>query len=163
MSDYTQKGPGRGTRRRCAKCGRVGYYEKGAKKCRLLAFGRGSYACWGNLKPISTRAPTGPRTTTAGDELREMIAQAATLDPRIADAGERIRADARAKLAKAQARVTEIARDVKRLSQLLDKYVKAANYHARRASLTNEDVQAERARRGAKFNDTAVSGDAGLG
>lgn len=69
MIDYTKRHAKRPARKRCAKCGAVGYYRNGTRRCRMRKFGAGSYCCWGELTPL--RKPKAPKVVHAGDRFRE--------------------------------------------------------------------------------------------
>jgi hypothetical protein len=151
MIDYTQKSPARNTRKICAKCGKPGWYRPRERFCKYRAFGARSYCCWGALSRPEKRQKKAP---TIAEQLRAAMASAQELiDPEIAEAAEAMRRGARLKLAKAQAKVTDLARDLKRFSKLLDKYQTRANYYAKRAAMTNSEFQAERAKRKAETKE----------
>jgi len=69
MIDYTTRSKQRSVRKRCGKCGSVGYYRTGTRRCRMRKFGAGSYCCWGDLVPL--RQPRKKATVSHGDRFRK--------------------------------------------------------------------------------------------
>lgn len=69
MIDYRMRSNARAVRKRCAKCGSVGYYRKGTRRCRMRKFGAGSYRCWGNL--VLLRQPRKKAAVSPADRFRK--------------------------------------------------------------------------------------------
>jgi hypothetical protein len=74
--DYTKRHLRRPTRKRCQKCGQVGYYNNGTRRCRMRTFGSGSYCCWGTLTPLRTPRLKSP--PPAGVRFRQRAARQLT-------------------------------------------------------------------------------------
>jgi hypothetical protein len=142
--DHRNRAMGRTLRKRCAKCGRVGWYSGRQRRCRRWAFGRGSYSCYGDLMTTKRRRREGP---TEADALRDAIAAASMIDPETAEAAERIRAVARRKLAHAERKLKEAVSDLKRTTTRLGQWQARAARYAKRSAVSNADVKAERDRR----------------
>lgn len=68
MIDYTKRHPLRSVRKRCTKCGSVGYYRQGTRRCRMRKFGAGSYCCYDVL--VTVRKPRPKAVPHAGDRFR---------------------------------------------------------------------------------------------
>ena len=72
MIDYTTRSKVRTVRTRCGKCGKVGYYRKGHRRCRMRKFGVHSYCCWGDLVPLrQPRKKTTVSPVSHGDQFRK--------------------------------------------------------------------------------------------
>ena len=109
-------------RMRCEACGSVRRTNPRHKRCRLRRFGQGSYACWGRLVPATRKAVTVVMMKRPQDVAQQ-------------------------KLDRARRMVTEKTRAMKRLATSLRLWEGRARYYAQRASLTDAEIEAERARR----------------
>lgn len=105
-------------RKRCARCGHVGRYRPRERCCKAPRFGSGSYACWGDL--MAVRLERVAPTKTPQDVARE-------------------------KLARARRMVTAKTRAMRRLATSLRLWERRANYYAMRASMTTDELAAQRA------------------
>lgn len=137
-------------RKRCARCGLPSTVPVAVRKCRQPRFGRGSYACWGDLVTVRARreaaaedavpAPGGLGLVFAEDATRAL--------------NERARALARARLERARRRLAENRVAHERLSRAVaaasrrvrDWERRAARYEAA-AAMTDAQLDAARASR----------------
>lgn len=128
-------------RKRCERCGHVGLVRERQTKCRRPRFGRDSFACWGDL--VSTKRS---RNAEADPEVRHVQpagdnvpGHAATLrrKPRPQDA-------AQASLDQAAQKVVHYTREALRVARLLASWQRKAAHYARRATMTDAEVEAER-------------------
>ena len=113
----------RPVRKRCGRCGWVGRVRPRERRCKRQQVA-GGYACWGELARVATVRP-----------VREVR--------RSQDVAQR-------KLEHARRMVTEKTRAMGRLATSLHAWERKAAHYARRASMTDAEVQAERERRVAR-------------
>ena len=123
MTDYSKRHPRRPVRKRCALCGQTGYYHQGTRQCRMRKFGAGSYCCWGDLTPV--RKPRPKAVPHAGDRFRQRAAKQFTV--------------AQKTLRRWQSRL-------KRDQKLVHKWELRLAQWERKASYTDEQVEALRQR-----------------
>ena len=146
MSSYNTKSAVRTVRKTCDKCHKAGWFRPRETRCKrpeTNRFGKSGYYCYGYL----TRIERNPIVKTDGNELREAVMAAQILDPKSAEAAEKIRSDARKNLVTAEARLHEAMVDLKRVTTRIGKWHAKIKYLSRRASISNQDVQTERDRR----------------
>lgn len=103
---------------RCAKCGAVATVHPSQRRCHALPMGRLGYWCYGALERVS--AP--PRQTPE----------------------KRPQDVAAAKLADARKRLATVTRRIRRLVTSQRLWERRVSYFARRASMTDAEVEAER-------------------
>ena len=126
MIDYSKRSKKRTVKKRCAKCGQVGYYTKGQRHCLRRKFGVGSYCCWGDLAPV--RKPSPPAPTSESQRV------------------ERFRAMTGKQLAKAQQTLKVKRRRLATAERLVAKWEARVNRLTREAALTDEEIDARRQR-----------------
>ena len=132
----------RTTRKRCAKCGKAGWFKPRETRCKRLernAFGRTGYWCYGRLE-----RPVKQRQADDGDVLREAIQSMREIDPSVAVLADKSRAAARQKLTHAERMLKAAQTDVKRATTRMTKWQRMVSYHAKRASLTNHEFATKR-------------------
>ena len=118
-------------RRRCLRCGWKGWARPRKRKCYQSRFGKGSYACWGDLAPII-------RQTKVSE-------QEAAMMPTMT--GKRPQDLAQKKLDYARKMVTAKTKQMRRLATSLRLWESRATYYARRASMTDWEIATEKQKR----------------
>lgn len=122
----------------CGRCGATAKVPQKQRKCYRLRFGKGSYACYGDLF-----------LTERGRKERDVT--------------KRPQDVAALKLATARAMVAKKTRALARLATSLRMWERRAQYYARQASLTDAEIAAQkaaRATRSSKPNRRAMRLDA---
>lgn len=149
MIDYDKKSPWRTAKKTCAKCGKAGWYRPRETRCKRQKFGPGSFWCYGALSAVAKKPdPLGLRPAP-GLAIGSLLGEEG-LALAVADRGVRIRADAAKKLAAARDRITDKTRQMTRLATSLRMWEKRASYYAKRASLTDAELEQERQTRMAR-------------
>jgi hypothetical protein len=118
-------------RKRCERCGIEATVPARQRKCHERKFGRGSYCCWGRLTVV-----------VAAKKEKRMKANATT-----ENAKRRPQDVSQKKLEHARKMVSEKTRAMARLAQQLRTWERKANYYAKRASMTDAELLAEKAAR----------------
>lgn len=124
--------------KRCQKCDWIGDVSIRQRKCQQWTFGRGSYACWGDLVRVSsardeTPAPALPRR-----------AQDVALD--------RLRQTQRA-IDKKLGHIADLSKSLQRALKMLDKLRRRAEMLEAKSRMTDQEVQAERDARKQRAED----------
>jgi hypothetical protein len=130
-------------KRRCARCRWTGLVPPRQRHCYQPRFGKGSYACWGDLLPLTQKA----RMTT-----KEAIAKMAeeggqALRHRPQEAASRKLAHATRQSALAQKRLMALTAALAKTLVHIRKWERRATLYAKRASMTDAQVAADRAAR----------------
>lgn len=146
MIDYGKKSTKRTVRKVCARCGEKGWYRERETKCKRRRFGRGSYCCWGELTRVRRRTPDADVLRDANGTPRPLgyyLNEEAQLELQV-QRGGKVRADAERKLAHARRMVAEKTKQMKRLVTSLRMWERRATYYAKRATVSDAEVEAER-------------------
>ena len=109
----------------CGRCGATAKVPQKQRKCYQRRFGKGSYACYGDL----FLAERGRKERDVSKRPQEI---------------------AEAKLAKARKMVAETTRRMTRLATSLRFWERKAQYYARQASLTDTEIAEQKAARAAR-------------
>jgi hypothetical protein len=121
-------------KKRCTRCGVVREVRARQRRCHARRFGPKSYCCWGTLvkveraKRVRKEAPMKTQASTEN----------ATRRPQ--DAAQK-------KLEQARKKVSEKTRAMARLATQLRAWERKATYYAKRASMTDAEILAEKAAR----------------
>jgi hypothetical protein len=138
-------------KKRCRKCGAVAVVPTGRRRCYQRKFGKGSYACWGELTRV-TRPAKPLITVPPGMGLGWVLGEEAD---RAMSAAYRAKAERQLKLARQK--VTEVTRKIARATTSLRMWERRAAYYAQRASLTDAELAQEKADRKSKAEARAQS------
>ena len=135
--------------KRCTKCGHVAKVRPRVRRCYQRAFGKGSYACYGVLEPVVKPTPHALKPAPGlgvGSLLGEEGVAAA-----VAERGKTVRAKAQAELDRTRKRIGDHTRTLTATVAYINKYAKLitklegrATRLARRASMTDGELEAER-------------------
>lgn len=117
-------------KKRCDRCGIVADVPSKRRRCHQRRFGQNSYSCWGNLRVV--KEPT----------LVSLPKQPAAAAPKL-----RPQDIAQKKLDQARKKVSEKTSAMARLAKQLRAWERKATYYARRASLTDVELAADKLRR----------------
>lgn len=135
-------------KKRCDRCGHVEAVRPAQRRCHRRKFGPRSYCCWGKLERVP--GPVRGARRTVREAIQELAAQGAAEEAAVqaaAQAGRRPQDAAQKKLDHARSKVTEVSRKIARLSTSLRMWERRATHYAKRASMTDAEVAADRERR----------------
>lgn len=124
-----------GVLKKCEKCGAAARYRPRERRCKAVTGGgfRHRYYCWGKLVPV--RRPTAaPSSEPVAVRPQDVAAK---------------------RLAVAQRRIAEWTRKAAHATRMLAKWQRASAQAAKRASMTDAEVEAERAARKAQAEGRA--------
>lgn len=139
-------------RKRCLKCGHVGMVPSAQRHCRRAernAMGRTGFSCWGGLAVVVRPAQ--------GKTLREAIEEMAVAGgepvvaekplPRPQDEAQRKLDRARRRIAKLEADVRDLVKRTARKQKESRRLEVSAAFYAKRASMTDAEMAADKAKR----------------
>lgn len=116
-------------KKRCERCGWTGAVPVRRRRCYERRFGRGSYACWGKLaRPVVVKKQKEEKPMPSKVVVRPQDV-------------------AQKKLDRARKMIAEKTRQMGRLATSLREWQSKAARYAKRASMTDVEVEAERAAR----------------
>lgn len=118
-------------KKRCTRCGVVADLPPRQRKCHERTFGRGSYCCWGRLERV-----------VAPKKEKRMKVKAPT-----ENAKRRPQDVAQQKLEHARKMASAKTKAMARLATQLRAWERKASYYAKRASMTDAEILAEKVAR----------------
>lgn len=140
-------------KKRCNRCGRVADIKARQRRCYERRFGKGSYACWGNLEVV--RKPRRPRKDDiqipAGKGIGWVLSEEA--DRQRAD---RARAEARRQLDRTNEAIVDKTRAVTRLARSIDLLQQKARRLKKRSEMSDVEFAGLR-ERGVKAHAAKVA------
>lgn len=121
-------------KKKCARCGHVAYVTMAQRKCYQPKFGKGSYACWGDLETV-VRKPRAKQTLKEANiqmskTPQERAAEKLVVVRKHLHAANEILHTTAMKLGAVAAKIRELEREAARLE--------------RRTRMTEEEIEAER-------------------
>ena len=141
-------------RKRCRRCGWTGLARLRQRHCHQRRFGKGSWACWGELERAGVGRPAQQQPEVplpAGRGIGWYLTEEA-----MAASYEAKRQQATKDLAHARRKMAEAATRIRRATTSLKMWERRAAHYARRASLTDAEIAAERETRKQKASEAAA-------
>jgi hypothetical protein len=133
----------RKVRKRCAQCGWTGKVSERQLHCHARRFGKGSFACWGQLVTV-VRARRNPDAvpTPAGVGVGWQLGEEAE-----AQRMEQYRTKAKAELEKARKRLNAAIEDVSSATERLLRWRTQVARLEKKSMMTDAEIAAERQKR----------------
>lgn len=126
--------------KRCAKCGWVGAARPNVRKCRQRRFGKGSWACWGDLALAVSYDQTRPAAEAPKLDARGAARQRLQKTERALKQRRRLVDEAQAEVVRWAKLVGRRQRDVRKLEALAERQREVAG-------MTDEQLAAAKAKR----------------
>ena len=127
--------------KQCQRCGWSGPVRPRERRCKQRRFGQGSYACWGQLLTVRRPEPAKAASQNARPERQPKRPQEKSATKR--DAARRRVSALEAQVETATATIANAYRSIKRWRQLITEWERRADYHGRRASMTDDELRTE--------------------
>jgi hypothetical protein len=131
-------------KKRCDRCGHVSLVKVRDRRCRQRRFGRGSYACWGLLSLVKRKKKEAVVGSTS-----PLVTDGSLDFGQLAPAKRKLSSQEQAakKLTHARKMIGEKTKALRRLATSLRLWERRAAYYAKRASMTDAEVAAEKVKR----------------